>query len=322
MSAPQSPRPLPPPVTGASDVISHGLPPLPWLRAFEAAARHKSFTAAAQELNLTQAAVSHQVRSLEKYLGVALFERLARTLRLTEIGSAYLPPLRQSFDDIAAATAGLFGPVGRRVLVIRAPVSFVSLWLAPRLHRFTERYPTITLRIVSSVWSNGPTEDGSDVDIRFGDGVWPGYQAELIERFAAIAVCRPDLLPAGSETDRVRALSGMPLIHVTGYEDLWQKLFLPAGIALPPYTGVNIDTTIGALELAAAGFGATMAQICFAQPYIATGRLVRALESDVPLDAAHYILTSEGAKKTPPEALLFRNWLRSEVAGDADGPRV
>lgn len=314
MTAPEPPRPS---TAAPHDPISHGLPPLPWLRAFEAAARHKSFTAAAQELNLTQAAVSHQVRSLEKYLGVALFERLARTLRLTEIGSAYLPPLRQSFDDIAAATAGLFGPVGRRTLVIRAPVSFVSLWLAPRLHRFTEAYPAIALRIVSSVWSNGPAEEGSDIDIRFGDGVWPGYRAELVDRFPAIAVCRPDLLPDGDEAARLAALSHMPLIHVTGYEDLWQRVFLPAGIALPAYTGVNIDTTIGALELAASGFGVTMVQTRFAEPYIATGRLVRVLATEVPLEAAHYILTSEGAKKTPPEALLFRNWLRSEVARDA-----
>jgi LysR family glycine cleavage system transcriptional activator len=313
MTASEPPRP---PTPAPHDPVAHGLPPLPWLRAFEAAARHQSFTAAAQELNLTQAAVSHQVRSLEKYLGVALFERLARTLRLTEIGSAYLPPLRQSFDDIAAATAGLFGPVGRRTLVIRAPVSFVSLWLASRIHRFTEAYPTIALRIVSSVWSNAPAEEGADVDIRFGDGVWPGFQVELVDRFPAIAVCRPDLLPQGDEAARLQALSRMPLIHVTGYEDLWQRVFQPAGIALPPFTGVNIDTTIGALELATSGFGATMAQTSFAAPYIASGRLSRALAAEVPLEAAHYILTSESAKKTPPEAVLFRNWLRSEVARD------
>lgn len=308
---------LPPHNAPTHDAVAHGLPPLPWLRAFEAAARHRSFTAAAQELNLTQAAVSHQVRSLEKYLGVALFERLARTLRLTEIGSAYLPPLRQSFDDIAAATAGLFGPVGRRTLVIRAPVSFVSLWLATRIHRFTEAYPTITLRFVSSVWSNGPAEDGSDIDIRFGEGNWSGFQAELIHRFPAIAVCRPDLLPEGDEAARTNAISRMQLIHVTGYEDLWQRLLAPAGIKLPPYSGVNVDTTIGALEFAASGFGATMVQTCFADPYIASGRLVRALAAEVPFEAAHYILTSEGAKKTPPEALLFRNWLRSEIARNA-----
>ena len=116
MSEPQSPPP-------------YDLPPLAWLRAFEASARHSSFTAAAQELNLTQAAVSHQVRSLEKHLGVMLFERLARTLRLTEMGTAYLPPLRRAFDELTAATSGLFGPIGKHTLVVRAPVSFASQWL-------------------------------------------------------------------------------------------------------------------------------------------------------------------------------------------------
>jgi LysR family glycine cleavage system transcriptional activator len=293
---------------------TYDLPPLVWLRAFEAAARHQSFTSAAIELHLTQAAVSHQVRSLEKYLGVILFERLARTLRLTEIGTAYLPPLRRSFDDMAAATAGLFGPVGHRTLVVRAPVSFVCLWLAQRVTRFTEAYPSIALRITSAVWAHTPADEASDVDIRFGDGIWPGFQAELVGNFPAIAVCRPDLLPEGTPDECLRALAGGPLIHVTGYEDLWQRVFKPAGIAVPAYAGLNIDTTIGALELAASGVGATMAQTCFAEPYIASGRLAKALDVELPLDASHYILTAEGSKRTQPEAILFRNWLRAEAA--------
>jgi LysR family glycine cleavage system transcriptional activator len=293
---------------------TYDLPPLVWLRAFEAAARHQSFTAAAQELNLTQAAVSHQVRSLEKYLGVVLFERLARTLRLTEIGSAYLPPLRRSFDDMAAATAGLFGPVGRRTLVVQAPVSFVCLWLAQRVTRFTEAYPSIALRITSSVWAHTPEDQPFDVDIRFGDGIWPGFHAELVGNFPAIAVCRPDLCPIGNPVERLRALAQGTLIHVAGYEDLWQRVFKPAGISVPDYSGLNIDTTIGSLELAAAGVGATMVQTCFAEPYIASGRLVRALDIELPLEASHYSLTAEGSKRQQPEAVLFRNWLREEAA--------
>jgi LysR family transcriptional regulator, glycine cleavage system transcriptional activator len=293
---------------------TYDLPPLVLLRAFEAAARHQSFTAAAKELNLTQAAVSHQVRSLEKYLGVVLFERLARTLRLTEIGSAYLPPLRRSFDDMAAATAGLFGPVGRRTLVVRAPVSFVCLWLAQRVTRFTDAYPSIALRITSSVWAHSPADLAADVDIRFGDGIWPGFHAELVGNFPAIPVCRPDLCPSGNPAERLQALAKSPLIHVTGYEDLWQRLFKPAGIAVPAYAGLNIDTTIGALEMAASGVGATMVQTCFAAPYIADGRLTKALDVELPLEASHYILTAEGSKRKQPEAILFRNWLRSEAA--------
>ena len=304
-------RPIPSqPEAGAA----YDLPPLVWLRAFEASARHSSFTAAANELNLTQAAVSHQVRSLEKHLGVALFERGPRNLRLTEIGSAYLPPLRRSFDDIAAATAGLFGPVGRRTLVIRAPVSYVCLWLAPRLQRFTSQYPTISVRLVSAVWDHLPADEACDIDIRFGDGIWPGYQAERLNAFAAMVVCRPDLVPSGPPEARLKALSEQQLIHVTGHQDLWQRLFLPAGISVPVFSGLNIDTSMGALEMAAAGVGPCIVQTGFAEPYIQSGRLVPALDQTISMQQSHYLLTAEGARRPQPEVTLFCNWLRAEAA--------
>src|SRR5262249_45316576 len=111
----------------------HHLPPLTWLRGFEAAARTGSFTGAARALGLTQAAVSYQVRSLEQHLGFPLFERLAHGLRLTDIGRAYLPSLQRAFDEVSASTLGLFGAQGEASLAIRTPISFGSLWLAPRL---------------------------------------------------------------------------------------------------------------------------------------------------------------------------------------------
>ena len=294
------------------------LPPLVWLRAFEASARLSSFTAAAIELNLTQSAVSHQVRSLEKYLGVTLFERLPRNLRLTEVGSAYLPPLRRSFDDLAAATAGLFGPIGRKTLVVRAPVSFAGLWLAPRLSSFVTRHPQISLRITSAVWAHSQVDEATDIDIRFGDGVWAGYHAELLKNYGAVAVCHPGLVPKGDIARRVHALSSGPLIHVTGYEDLWQRYFLPLGLSIPAYRGINIDTSIAALELAASGHGATIVLECFARPYIESGRLERPLDDVLAIEQSHYILTEEGARRQKPEAILFRNWLKCEVA--AAGP--
>ncbi len=293
------------------------LPPLVWLRAFEAAARHSSFTAAAAELNLTQAAVSHQVRSLEKRLGVVLFERGPRNLRLTEIGSAYLPPLRRSFDDLAAATAGLFGPAGRKTLTVRAPISYVCLWLAPRLGRFTQRHPSISLRISSSVWAHAPSNEASDVDIRFGDGIWPGFQAERIGNHRAIPVCRPDAVCGGTAKERLHHLAGRPLVHVTGYEDLWQRLFAEVGIAVAGYSGLNIDTSVGALELAAAGVGPAIVQSCFAESYIRSGRLVQAVDVSLPLPHAHYLVTADGVRRQQPEVMLFRNWLMSEVEAEA-----
>lgn len=299
----------PPPGGGGQD-----LPPLDWLRAFEASARLGSFTAAARELNLTQAAVSHHVRSLERRLGVALFVRLPRALRLTEIGAAYLPPVRQCFDQLGAATAGLFGPTGRRSLVVRAPVSFAALWLAPRLPDFIAAHPGVALRITSAVWEHAAPDDPSDIDIRFGAGPWPGREAELLVNWGAVAVCRPDLAPNGDAAARIAALSRAALIHVAGYEDLWLRLLQPHGVSLPPFRGVNVDTSLAALELAASGHGPAIVLEGFARPYIASGRLAVATGDLLPVEQAHYLVGPEGATRPPPEAAHFRNWLHRQLA--------
>jgi LysR family glycine cleavage system transcriptional activator len=296
------------------DAAPYELPPLTWLRAFEASARHSSFTAAAAELNLTQAAVSHQVRSLERHLGVRLFKRLPRKLLLTEIGIAYLPPLRRSFDDIAATTAGLFGPIGRHTLVVRVPMTFAALVLAPRLGGFTEAYPEIAIRILSVVWSHMVEDDAPDVDIRFGDGHWPGFHAEPIGVCPSVAVIRPDLVPPGTPAERLAAVAARPLIHVTGYEDLWQRLLRPHGIHTAAFDGLNVDTSVTALELAANGYGPAIVLESFAEPYLSSGRLVRLVEQTIPVAQAHYILLPDNAARAHPETTLFLNWLRAALA--------
>ncbi len=302
-----------PPMIDQNPFAGYQLPPLPWLRAFEASARHSSFTLAAAELNLTQAAISHQVRSLEKHLGVTLFERLPRSLRLTEIGAAYLPPLRRSFDDLAAATAGLFGPVGKRSLTIRAPISFVALWLAPRLEGFTRHWPQISLRIQSVVWAHSQGDEPADIDIRFGDGVWPGFKSEILFRSPVLPVCSRDLVEQGDDAERMtKYLAHKPLIHVTGYEDLWQRLMRPLGFNLPSYAGLNVDTSISALELAASGLGPAMVLEAFVEPYLKNGRLVTALETALPVEQAHYLLHADSQKRSSPEAMLFRKWILEE----------
>ncbi|MDI7860415.1 LysR substrate-binding domain-containing protein [Rhizobiaceae bacterium n13] len=299
----------PPPITG------YKLPPLAWLRAFEAAARHSSFTAAAEELNLTQAAVSHQVRSLEKHLGVVLFERLPRSLRLTEIGSAYLPPLRRSFSELAAATTGLFGSTGRRSLTIRAPVSFVGLWLAQRLTNFQNRHPDIALRFASSVWTRSQSDEVADIDIRFGDGIWPGHSSELLIKTPSVVLCHPDLKPADPGRDGLAELvRRAPLIHVSDYEDLWQMLLVPLGIDLPQKGGISVDTNMGAVEMAAAGIGPVIAPQHLAEQSLASGRLVRCFDGFVPADQGHYILTADERRRASPETQLFRRWLLEEAA--------
>ena len=293
------------------------LPPLAWLRAFEAAARHQSFTLAATELNLTQAAVSHQVRSLEKHLGVTLFERLPRSLRLTEKGAAYLPPLRNSFDELAAATAGLFGPVGKRTLSIRGPVSFVALWLAPRLADFRTRWPDISLRISTIVWAPTQQDEMSDIDIRFGDGNWPGFRSSLILSHSVIPLCAPSMVQGDDDLARLEwVMSRNQLIHDTGYEDLWKKLAQQAGLSFTAPAGINIDTTISALELAAAGIGPAIVLERLAESYIESGRLVRFVDMALPIAEGHYVVQPEGQKRPKPEATLFRDWLLEQAGRD------
>jgi LysR family glycine cleavage system transcriptional activator len=291
------------------------LPPLAWLRAFEAAARHQSFTLAAAELSLTQAAVSHQVRSLEKHLGVTLFERLPRSLRLTEKGAAYLPPLRNSFDELAAATAGLFGPVGKRTLSIRGPVSFIALWLAPRLLDFRGRWPDISLRISTIVWAPTLQDEMADIDIRFGDGNWPGFKSSLILSHVAIPVCIPGMAEGEDDAARLQSvMTGKLLIHDTGYENLWQKLARQAGMAFTPNAGMNIDTTISVLEMAAAGVGPAIVIENLAHSYLKSGRLERFVDMAIPIEESHYIVQPEGQKRLKAEAILFRDWLFQQAA--------
>ena len=174
------------------------------------------------------------------------------------------------------------------------------------------------MRIVSAVWSH-PTDNTvtADVDIRLGDGVWPGYRAELIAQWPAIVVCRPDRKPEGANAMRLGTLAQSSLIRVTGYEDLWQRLYRAHDIALPSTQGVDVDTSLAALELAASGFGPTIVLSGLADAHIASGRLARAIDETLSVDMGHYLLTPDGARRQRPESILFRTWLKGELARDS-----
>ncbi|MFT5505770.1 MAG: LysR family glycine cleavage system transcriptional activator [Gammaproteobacteria bacterium] len=148
------------------------LPPLKWLMSFEAAARHLSFTAAAQELGLSQAAVSYQIKCLEGKIGFPLFDRKPRNLQLTDIGHAYLPSIRRVFDELTTSSAGLFGEIGQNTITVRVAISFMVLCLAPKLQEFKAAHPEININFWSSVWANSDDSVNADVDIRFGLGNW------------------------------------------------------------------------------------------------------------------------------------------------------
>jgi LysR family glycine cleavage system transcriptional activator len=293
--------------------MSYHLPPLPWLRAFEAAARRGSFATAASELGLTSAAVSYQMRALEQMLGYPLFERLPRGLRLTDLGKAYLVPVRQSFSELSIATLSIFGPEGEAVLNIRVPVSFAVLWLTPRLSGFARAHPGIRLRLFSAIWADALPTDKTDVDIRFGYGNWPGSAAQLLVNDPIVLVTAP-----GSSIKSVRDIDSAQMIQIMGVESDWLHLFESAGMALPKGgAGITVDTSLAALEIVASGHGAALVLSRFAAAFEASGRVRRVPGIELPHDQSHYLLTPQNFEAPRAEALLFSDWLRQELAQEA-----
>jgi LysR family glycine cleavage system transcriptional activator len=288
------------------------LPPLNWLRGFEATARIGSFTGAAEAIGLTQAAVSYQVRSLEKHLGFPLFERLAHGVELTEMGKAYLPSIQKAFNEISTSTLGLFGVSEEATLAIRAPVSFGALWLAPRLASFCKTYPKISIRFYSAIWATAIPAERVDVEIRVGDGNWPGFHAERLDNTPVIAVGKPR--PEWRRRKpKLQDIAGDPLIEIMEVDDAWARLFRLAGVAMPRRPRITrVDSSLVAIELAAAGVGHALVMKNFAAPYMASGRIMDLLGIERQPRLCHYLLRPMEIHRQKPEASIFAQWLLAE----------
>ncbi len=287
-----------------------GLPTLTWLRAFEAAARTSSFSAAAAELNLTSGAISYQIRALEGHLGFSLFERLPRGVKLTPMGVAYLPPVRKAFEELADSTVGLFGGSERLQITVHAPVSLAALWLAPKLPAFSRANPSIDVRLSSVIWDNAVLDEATDLEIRYGAGLWHGYRSEHLLNQNILAVCSPMLMQSAKGGGGLAKSLPRHLIHIMGYENHWLKVRQGLELASDPASeGPTVDTTIAALELAAAGAGVALAHGIFLEAYFATGRLVRALAEEFADDNSYFVITPERPQRIRREVQLFRDWL-------------
>jgi LysR family glycine cleavage system transcriptional activator len=283
---------------------------LTWLRAFEAAARTASFAAAAAELNLTSGAISYKIRALEAHLGFALFERLPRGVKLTPMGVAYLPPVRKAFEELADSTVGLFGSSERMQITVHAPVSLAALWLAPRLPAFGMANPSIDVRLSSVIWDNAVLDEATDLEIRYGAGHWHGYRSERLMNRNILAVCSPALLHSMPANGGLAATLPLHMIHIMGYENHWLKVRQVLELAdVSGSTGPAVDTTIAALELAAAGAGVVLAHGIFLDAYFTTGRLVRALPQEFADENSYFVITPERPQRVRREAQLFRDWL-------------
>ncbi len=282
------------------------LPPLVWLRAFEAAARHLSFTDAAIELNLTQAAVSKHIKSLELQLRHPLFVRLPRSLQLTKTGEAYLPKVRDAFERLSVGTREVFGRRQTQGLTVRCAISFAAVWLAPRLTDYLARYPGKDIRIISSVWNDADDANAYDLDIQYGTGDWRGRHSHRLSRETITPLCTPSVAHELAHPDDLKTHR---LLHVLGYQEGWGTWLRAAGATqVNPGQGLHFDTSLTAFEVAAHGGGIALGRSSLATHARASGRLVAPFDLAVPIEEGFHLL--QPVSKDPhPDAAAFVDWI-------------
>jgi len=296
--------------------MSQKIPHLTWLRAFEASARHLSFTNAAAELNLTQAAISKQVKLLEQYLREPLFERKPRSLVLTKVGAAYLPKIRDGFERLAAGTEEVFGNRRSEVLTVRAPVGYSVAWIAPRMTSFLTDHPDIPIRLVSSVWGEQFDKERFDLDIQYGTGRWPGFRSDRLTWEVLEPLCAPQTLSAGPPLKTPSDLKHHRLLHVMGYEEGWANWLRAARVTdVNAGQGIQCDTSLLVFEIAAKGGGIALGRSSMSGPMLDAGRLLRPFDIAVRLQEAFYLNAPEDGREHP-DATIFRDWLLAQSQAD------
>ncbi|MGH3502630.1 MAG: LysR family transcriptional regulator [Nocardioidaceae bacterium] len=291
--------------------MNSSIPPLLGLHAYEAAARRGSFVAAAQELHLSPSAVSQRVRTLEAHLGVQLFERLPRSLRLTEMGHAYLPAVRDVFDDLSAATSGLFGGSERVGLTVRTQISYATTWLVPRLGDFSETFGHIALRLVSAIWADALPPAEIDLEIRQGNGNWPGFVSTKLHDDSAVVICGPELLQGRATLQSAEDLHRYGRVHVLGFDDLWGRLSGEYGGDDQPEPVLTLDTSVAAIAAVEGSEYWAIVPERFARQAVREGRVFAALDTVVPMRQNHYLLRRDDGSQLSGEAVAFAQWLRA-----------
>jgi DNA-binding transcriptional LysR family regulator len=299
--------------------MSRPLPSLNALRAFEAAARHLSFTRAADELHVTQAAISHQIKALEARLGLPLFRRGTRSLLLTDEGQRLFPAVREAFDRLAVAVAAVGAGEATGSLTVAVLPSFAAKWLVPRLEAFQRRHPDIDLRISATERLVDYGRDGIDVGVRFGAGAWPGLRAEFIAAETVTPVCSPVLL------DRLRVpadLARVPLLH----EDMtplprfpdWPTWLAAAGVdGVEPERGLRFSHTHMMLQAAIDGRGVALGQLVLAGDDIAAGRLATPFPLSLGTGYGYHVASLPAAADRS-KVRAFRDWVAAEMTAAAD----
>lgn len=299
--------------------MTRRLPPLNALKAFEAAARHESFTRAAEELSVTQGAVSHQVKALEAALGLKLFNRERQRLIITEAGRNYLDVVRDALDRIAIGTEHLLKRQKSEVLSVSTSPDFAAKWLVHRLGRFAEAYPGIDLRVSATMHHVDFAREDVDLAVRHGDGDWRGLDVMRLSADRLFAVCSPSLLSGRLGLNKPSDLLKHRLLHLDD-RMAWARWLEAAGVSEAKQSqgriqGPILNRASMLIDAAVDGQGIALARTTLASWDLINGRLVRPFKESLRLSKTYWIVCPKAAAKLP-KIVVFRDWLLAEVSED------
>ncbi len=307
--------------------MTRQLPPLNALRAFEAAARHLSFTKSAEELSVTPAAVSHQVKKLEEHLGVPLFRRTNRSVLLTDAGQRCVPAVREAFDRLAEAMERVHSYERQGIIQVSVGPAFATKWLVPRLKTFASAHPGIDVRVSASMALADFRNDQVDAAVRFGFGKYPGLRVDKLCDEVIVPMCSPRLLLSGHRLRRPEDLRHHTLLHDDsprfdpGAPD-WVMWLRAAGArGVDAARGPRFNHADHALQAALDGVGVVLSGRFLASSDLAAGRLVIPFDVELPWLAFYFVAPETAVEQ--PKVSAFRDWLLAEaqaVVGRPAGP--
>jgi LysR family glycine cleavage system transcriptional activator len=298
-------------------------PPLKAVRYFESAARHLSFSKAAEELNVTHSAISHQIKALEGWIGQPLFERTGRALRLTEAGRQFLPPVRSAFRQLTEAAEDLRQANRGGPLTVSVLPSLASKWLVPRLFDFRSKHPEIEVRISATDRVEQIGQGGIDIAVRYGRGRWPGVEAELLLQDDLFPICSPALLKGDTQLKQPSDLQHFNLLNDSTWEaarfDFWHQWLAQAGVTgLELKGGFSFNYSNLLVQAAIDGLGIALGNTLLAGDDLKAGRLVKPFDITISLDTAYYVVYVRDALKRQ-KIRAFRDWLVEQIAPFRDG---
>ncbi len=271
-----------------------------------------NFTAAAEELGITQTALSLHVRSLEAQLGCPLFFRAARNLSLTEVGQAYAFSVRRALGDIDLSTASLFGSGQMQELVVRVPISTATLFLARKLPEFSRTHSGVSIRLVSNIWAESAGRENVDAELRFGNNEWNDGPISRISKERIVPIAAKT---QGKNHPSTKDLLQKPQIQILGFQDMWRRYLSAFDVQYPATdSSYTVDTTIAAVDIVAEGGGHAVILERFARTAIETGRSIAIVGEAIPIEQSHFLVEGQKSNSNSAAKQMFEAWLKQIFA--------